>query len=103
MLGSLLVSVLLVGIKLTAAHDIVQIIARRKELKANLLLLQMSLEDEDKKSWIEDVTHDAAQRQDRILELGSAPGLSYTTMENEILQKGAAMFAVFESSSVGLN
>ncbi len=104
MLGSLLVSVLLAGIKLTAAHDIVQSIARRKELKANLLLLQMSLDDEDKKSWIEDVTHDTAQRQDRILELSSASasGLSYTPKENEVLQKGAAMFAVFEGSSVGL-
>jgi hypothetical protein len=101
-LGSLLVSVLLIGIKLTGANEIVQSIARRKELKANLLLLQMSLEDEGKKSWIEDVTHDTAQRQDRILELGSASGLSYTTTENEILQKGAAMFAVFESSSLGV-
>ncbi len=67
MLGSLLVSVLLVGIKLTSANEIVQSIARQKELKANLLLLQMSLEDEDKKAWIEDVTHDTAQRQDRML------------------------------------
>ncbi len=102
MLGSLLLSVLLVGIKLTSANEIVQSIARRKELKANLLLLQMSLEDEDKKAWIEDVTHDSAQRRDRILKLGSASGLSYTTTENGLLQKGAAIFAVFESSSVGL-
>ena len=97
----MLVSVLLVGIKLTAANEIVQSITRRKELKANLLLLQMSLEDEDKKAWIEDVTHDTAQRQDRILELGSASGLSYTTTENGLLRKGAAMFAVFEASSAG--
>ncbi len=101
MLGSLLVSMLLVGIKLTAANEIVQSIARRKELKANLLLLQMSVEDEDKKTWIEDVTHDSAQRQDRILELGSASGLSYTTTENGLLQNGAAIFAVFEASSAG--
>ncbi len=100
-LGSLLVSVLLVGIKLTAANEIAQSIARRKELKANLLLLQRRLEDEDKKSWIEDVTHDTAQRQDRILELGSASGLSYTATENGLLQKGAAMLAVFEASSAG--
>ncbi len=102
MLGSLLLSVLLVGIKLTAANEIVQSITRRKELKANLLLLQVSLEDEDKKSWIEDVTHDTTQRRDRILELGSASGLSCTTTEKEILQKGAAMLAVFEASSTGL-
>ena len=102
MLGSLLVSVLLVGIKLTAAIDVVQLITRRKELKANLLLLQMSLEDDSLRTWIEDVTHDTAQRQDRILELGSASGLSYTTMENGLLQKGAAMFAVFEASSGGV-
>ena len=101
MLGSLLVSVLLVGIKLTAANEIVQNIARRKELKANLSLLQMSLEDESLRTWIEDVTHDTAQRQDRILELGLASGLSYTTTENGLLQKGAAMFAVFEASSGG--
>jgi hypothetical protein len=100
-LGSLLVSVLLVGIKLTAANEIVLSIARRKELTANLLRLQMRLEDEDKKAWIEDVTHDTVRRQDRILELGSASGLSYTATENELLQKGAAMLAVFEGSSAG--
>jgi hypothetical protein len=100
-LGSLLVSVLLVGIKLTAANEIAQNVLRRKELKANLLLLQMSLEDDSLRTWIEDVTHDTAQRQDRILELGTATGLSYTTMENGLLQKGAAMFAVFEASSAG--
>jgi hypothetical protein len=100
-LGSLLVSVLLVGIKLTAANEIVQSITRRKELKANLLLLHMSLEDEDKKAWIEDVTHDTAQRQDRIIELSLASGLSYTTTESGLLQKGAAIFAVFEASSSG--
>ena len=97
----MLVSVLLVGIKLTAANEVVQSIARRKELKANLLLLQMRLEDEDKKAWIEDVAHDTAQRQDRILELGSASSLSYTTTENGLLGKGAVMFAVFEASSAG--
>ena len=98
MLASLLVSVLLVGIKLTAAIEIVQSITRKKELKANLLLLQRSLEGEDKKSWIEDVTHDTAQRQDRILELGTASGPSYTTTEYGFLQNGEAMLALFESS-----
>jgi hypothetical protein len=44
-LASLLVSVLLVGLKLNAAKDIVQALERRKELVANLLLLQKVVAD----------------------------------------------------------
>ena len=100
-LASLLVSVTLVGIKLNAAKEIVQTIERRKELVVNLSLLQRGLEAEDKKAWIVDVIHDTKHREDRIAELESASGLSYTRIESEVLQKGAAMFAVFESSSGG--
>ncbi len=102
MLASLLVSVLLVGIKLTSAKDIVQTIERRKELKANLSMLQRLIEQEDEKAWIIDVAHDTKERMDRIAELESASGLSYDTQENEFLEKGIAMFAVFEASSVGV-
>ena len=55
----MLVSVLLVGIKLTAAKEIVQVIERRKELKANIALLQLKLALEDKLTWIDDAKHDA--------------------------------------------
>ena len=58
-LASLLVSVLLVGIKVTGAKEIVQLIERQKELKANLAMLQIVLEDENKTAWIGDVAHDS--------------------------------------------
>jgi hypothetical protein len=94
----LLVSVLLVGIKVTGAKEIVQLIERRKELKANLATLQIVLEDENKKAWIGDVAHDSKQRMDLIAEMESASGSAYSVIENGLLDKGAAMFAAFDSS-----
>jgi hypothetical protein len=100
-LASLLVSVLLVGVKVTSAKELVQINERRKELKANLVLLQAALEDENKIAWIHDVTHDTKQREDRIAELESASGHVYDLLEDALIAKGDAMFAVFEASSAG--
>ena len=99
-LASLLVSVLLVGIKVTGAREIVQLIERRKELKANLVLLQLALEDESKEAWIGDVAHDSKQRMDMIAEMESAhkSGLAYSVIETVLLDKGTAMFAAFDSS-----
>ena len=69
--ASLLVSVLLIGIKLTAAKELVQITERRKELRANISALRMTLEHQDTIDWIDDVMHDAKEREDRIAELES--------------------------------
>ena len=66
LLASLLVSVLLVGIKLNASKEIVQVIERRTELKTYLSLLQTTLEDEDMVAWLDDVQRDVKRRQDRI-------------------------------------
>jgi hypothetical protein len=97
-LASLLVSVLLVGMKLTAAKEIVQIIERRKELKANLLLLRIRLEEESLVEWLDDVMHDTKQRSDRILAMKSAPGLIDSTSESVMIQENLSMFALFEGS-----
>ncbi len=102
MFASLLVSVLLVGFKMNGAKEIVQIIERRKELTTYLALLQRLLEHEDKDAWIADVTHDTKEREDRISELGSASGLSYSTSEKDLIEKGMGMFSVFERSSAGV-
>jgi hypothetical protein len=101
-LASLLVSVLLVGFRLNAAKEILQTIERRKELKTNLALLQRRLEEEDLVTWLSDAFHDAKKREDRIKEMESVCGLSCSTVENEMLQKAAAMFEVFDSSSAGV-
>jgi hypothetical protein len=98
-LASLLISVLLVGIKLTAAKEMVQVIERRKELRANIALLQRVLEDRDKQVWIVDVKHDTEQREESIAELESASGHVYDIPETDLIEKGTAMFAAFESSS----
>ena len=94
---------LLVGVKVTGAKELVQINERRKELKANLVLLQAVLEDENKIAWIHDVTHDTKERMHLIAELSSSlSSLSYSLMEEELLKKGADMFAAFEASSAAV-
>ena len=70
-LASLLVSVLLVGLKLNGVKEIVQVIERCKELAVNLALLQRTLEDEDTSAWTVDVTLDTKQRQHRITAMES--------------------------------
>ncbi len=101
--ASLLVSVLLVGLKLNATKEIVQIVERRKELRANLSLLQKKLEEEDTKIWIVDVAHDTKQRADRIAELESASGRSvglvYSTMESGAVERCLGMFTLFDGIS----
>ena len=99
MLFSLLVSVLMVGFKLNSAKEIVQTIERRQELKVNLSMVRRLLEIEDAKAWIEDVAHDTKRREDRIAELESASGQVYDLLEDALIAKGDAMFAVFEASS----
>jgi hypothetical protein len=98
-LASLLVSVLMVGFKLNSAKEIVQTIERRQELKVNLSMVRRLLEIEDAKAWIEDVAHDTKRREDRIAELESASGQVYDLLEEALIAKGDAMFAVFEASS----
>ncbi len=49
-------------------------------------------------AWLDNATHDTAQRQARVAAM-SAPGLVYSTTENELIQNGMAMFAAYESSS----
>ncbi len=49
-------------------------------------------------AWLDNIEHDAQQRSNRIAEMESTSGLEYSTMENEIIQRGMAMFAVYESS-----
>ena len=99
MLASLLVSVLLVGIKLAAAKELMQINERRKELKTNLALLQIKLEDEHELAWIADVAHDAKERELRISEIELASNLMYSLIEKRAIETAEAMFAVFEASS----
>ncbi len=100
-LASLLVSVLMVGFKLSSAHEIVQLIKRRQELKVNLSMVRRLLEIEDTKAWIEDVEFDKKQREERIAELESASGQAHDLLEDALIAKGDAMFAVFEASSAG--
>jgi hypothetical protein len=95
--ASLLVSVLLVGIRLNAAKEIVQLIERRKELRTNLSLLKKSLEGEETASWINDVEHDAKQREVTIAAIES--GRSCSPFENSLIEEGLGMFDRFDQSS----
>ena len=93
-LASLLVSVLLVGIKLTSAKEIVQLIERRKELKANLELLQPKLEDENRIMWLNDTAHDMARRQERMSDMSSPSGRVYSTIESHAIDSCLGMLAL---------
>jgi hypothetical protein len=56
----------------------------------------------DLEMWVDDTTHDAAQRQIRVLSMASASGRAYNAMENEAIERGLAMMALFDGSSGGL-
>jgi hypothetical protein len=99
--ASLLVSVVLLGYKLSALKRLVQVNQRRTELKATLVLLEPRVEAEKVAVWLADAEHDATQREDRIAAMDSAAGRVYDMSEAESLAKGAEMFAVFEASSAG--
>ncbi len=99
--ASLLVSVVLLGFKLSALKRLVQVSQRRTELQAALVLLEPKVEAEKVALWLADVEHDAKQREDRIAAMDSAAGRVLDTLEAELLAKGAEMFAVFEASSGG--
>ena len=101
MVASLLVSVVLLGFKLSALKRLVQVNQRRTELQAALVSLQPRVEAEKLAVWLVDVKHDAKQREDRIAAMDSAAGCVYSKLEAELLKKGAAMFAVFDASSAG--
>ena len=52
--------------------------------------------------WLDDVTHDSSQRQNRIAAMVSTRDHVYSTMENEAIEQALAMFPAYESSSAGL-
>jgi hypothetical protein len=100
--ASLLVSVVLLGYKLSALKRLVQVNQRRTELKAALVLLEPRVEAEKLAVWLADAEHDAKQREDRIAAMDSAAGRVYDMLEAEVLAKGAEMFAMFEASLAGV-
>ena len=83
--ASLLVSVVLLGFKLSALKRLVQVNQRRTELKAALISLQPKVEAEKLAIWLADVEHDAKQREDRIAAMDSAAGRVYNLPEAELL------------------
>jgi hypothetical protein len=99
--ASLLVSVVLLGFKLSALKRLVQVNQRRTELQAALVSLQPQVEAEKLAVWLGNVKHDAKQRAHRIAAMDSAAGCVYSKLEAELLKKGAEMFAVFDASSAG--
>jgi hypothetical protein len=54
-------------------------------------------------AWIDDSEHDVLQREEMIAEMESASSLEYSTMDDdEVIQRGMAMFTLFERSSLGV-
>ena len=90
---------LLVGIKLTAPKELVQTIERHKELKVNLSLLHRTLEEEEMTSWLADVTHDTALRQETTDAIEPASDQVYTMAEGALIDSGTAIFADYDASS----
>lgn len=99
LMGSLLVSVLLLGFKLTSFKEIVSTVERAKELKVNVALLQKQLEAEELALWLADVAYDTKRRTDTILAIESGEGPCCDTAEDEAISKSLETFALFEASS----
>jgi hypothetical protein len=100
--ASLLVSVVLLGFKLSALKRLVQVVQRRAELNADLASLQPKLEAEKLVVWLADVKHDVKEREDRMAAMESAAGCVNDALENELFQKGSAMFTLFDGNSAGV-
>jgi hypothetical protein len=90
--ASLLVSVLLLGYKLSALKRLLQVTQRKTELKAALELLQPKLEEEGLSVWLGDFDHDKEQRQSRIGEMALPSEFGYSTMESESIAECSAVF-----------
>jgi hypothetical protein len=97
--ASLLVSVVLLGFKLSALKRLVQVSQRRTELNVALASLQPKLEAEKLVIWLANVNHDGNERADRIAAMESATGRAIDSRENELLEKGSAMFSLFDGNS----
>jgi hypothetical protein len=91
------------GFKLSAVEGLVQVNQRRKELKAALEVLQPKVEEEALVVFLDDLHHDATQRQARIGELASPSGRVYSAMENGAIQTLFQMLRPFEGSSASAN
>ena len=94
-----MVSVVLLGFKVSALKRLAQVVQRRTELKAALALLQSKVESEALAVFLDGVKHDKAQRECRTGELASPSERVYTQMEITALEKGAGMYSAFESNS----
>jgi hypothetical protein len=94
-----MVSVLMIGVKLSAAKEVAQTWQRRIELKANLRLLQPVLEAEDLASWLDDAAHDMGQRQQRIATMEKESASDLDAIASEAIEKGLRMLARSESSA----
>ena len=74
---------------------------RRKELKANLTVLQPKLELDVLSEWLDDCEHDAAQRKERISRVALPSGTIYSSMENTSIATCLEMLKLFDGCSEG--
>ncbi len=91
------------GFKLSALKRLVQVKQRRTELEEDLELLQPKVEEEALIVFLDDLHHDATQRQATITELASPSGRVYSTMESGAIETFLRMLPPFEGSSVSAN
>ena len=97
--ASLLVSVVLLGFKLSALKRLAQLYQRRTELKAALVSLQPKLEAEKLAAWLDDANHDVMLRLKTMDALEPASNQVHTVAEREMIEKGEAVFAQYDRSS----
>jgi hypothetical protein len=97
--ASLLVSVLLLGFKLSALKRLFQVTQRRKELETALSLLQPKLEEEDLAAWLDDLDHDTEHRQGLLGQMALPSGRVYSMMENGAVESCQRMFTLFNDGS----
>jgi hypothetical protein len=93
-----MVSILLMGVKMSAFKEIMQLRQRRQELRGNLKQLKRPIEAEELAAWISDVELDSEERQAKIALLGAAQ--SYTPAEDELVGKSLELFDRYDASQV---
>ena len=86
---------------MNALKELVQTSQRRKELKANLTVLQPKLELDVLSEWLDDCEHDAAQRKERIGRVALPSGTIYSSMENTSIAACLEMLKLFDGCSEG--
>ncbi len=100
-IASLLITVLLIGLKLGSLKEVITVLHRQKELEDNIRLIEEQIEDQALKAWSDDVKYDEEGRDRRIVAMQSS-GILHGEVENKALEQGMAMLSLRNRGGVAV-